>query len=140
MNNYLLLGLSVLPLVALNQGHMGITNYVPIMHLHNKYIPNFILFSKFYFILFYCIFILFFILNLFYFILSPLPPLRKESHSRSVNTEFTRWDVDRNSLGRGIPSGNKDFNGLGLNREFPEGESQEGNSKMANGNSLSNCC
>ena len=47
--------------------------------------------------------------------------MRKGSHCGSVNTEFTRWDVDRNSLGRGIPSGNKDFNGLGLNREFPKG-------------------
>ena len=111
MNNYLLLGLSVLSLVALNQGHMRIANYVPITHLHNKYIPNFILFYFYFFL----------ILNLFYFILSSLPPLRKAGHCGSVNTEFTRWDVDRNSLGRGIPSGNKDFNGLGLNREFPNG-------------------
>ena len=118
MNNYLLLGLSVLTLVSLNQGRMRITNYVPITLLHNKYIPNIILFSKFYFILF---LFYFFILNLFYFILSPLPSLRKGSHCGFVNTEFTRWDVDRNSLGRGIPSGNKDFNGLGLNREFPKG-------------------
>ena len=71
------------------------------------YSPNFILF--------------FFVLNLFYFILSPLPPLRKGSHCGSVNTEFTRWDVDRNSLERGIPSGNNNFNGLGFNREFPKG-------------------
>ena len=97
MNNYLLLGLSVLTLVALNQRCMKITNYVPIMLLRNKYIPNFI------------------------FFLSPLPPFRKGSHCGSVNTEFTRWDVDRNFLGRGIPSGNKDFNGLGLKREFPKG-------------------
>ena len=120
MNNYSLLELSLLTLVALNQGHMRITNYVPITHLHNKYIPNFILFYFY-----------FFILNLFYFILSPLPPLRKGSHCGSVNTEFTRWDVDRNSLGRGIPSGNKDFNGLGLNREFLKGGILRGNSKMA---------
>ena len=37
MNNYLLLGLSVLTLVALNQGHMRITNYVPITHLHKRW-------------------------------------------------------------------------------------------------------
>ena len=36
VNNHLLLGLSVLKLVAHNQGHMRITNYVPIMHLHKR--------------------------------------------------------------------------------------------------------
>ena len=72
------------------------------MLLHNKYIPHF---------------------TLFY--LPPPTPLRKGSHCGSVNTEFTRWDVDRNSLVRGIPSGNKDFNGLGLNREFPKGGNPE---------------
>ena len=44
VNNYLLLGLSVLTLVALNQGHMRITNYVPITLLCNKYIYLFIYF------------------------------------------------------------------------------------------------
>ena len=45
VNNYLLLRLSVLTLVALNQGRMRITNYVPITLLRNKYIYLFIFYS-----------------------------------------------------------------------------------------------
>ena len=40
----------------------------------------------------------------------------------SVNTDSTGWD----SLKWRIPSGNTDFNGLGLNREFPKGEIPRG--------------
>ena len=65
-----------------------------------------------------------------YFIISPLPHLRERSNYESVNTDFTRWDMNLNtdftrwnSLKWGIPSGNTDSYGLGLNREFPSGES-----------------
>ena len=73
-----------------------------------------------------------------YYILSPFPPLRKRSNCESVNTDFTgcesvNTDVIRwNSLKWGIPSGNTDCNGLGLNRGIPS----RGNLKMANENSF----